>query len=32
MRIDLSVALEGGGLFTLRTYRYYGSDVDIATP
>jgi general secretion pathway protein I len=32
MRIDLSVALEGGGLFTLRTYRYYGSDVDIASP
>jgi hypothetical protein len=24
------VALEGGGVFTLRTYRYYGSDVDIA--
>jgi general secretion pathway protein I len=30
MRIDRSVALEGGGVFTLRTYRYYGSDVDIA--
>jgi prepilin-type N-terminal cleavage/methylation domain-containing protein len=32
MRIDLSVALAGGGEFTLRTYRYDGSDVDIATP
>jgi general secretion pathway protein I len=32
MRIDLSVALGGGSLFTVRTYRYYGSDLDIATP
>ena len=31
-RIELHVALDGGGVFDLRTYRYYGSDVDIATP
>ncbi|MFO7496285.1 MAG: prepilin-type N-terminal cleavage/methylation domain-containing protein [Desulfobacterales bacterium] len=32
LRIDLSVALAGAAVFTLRTYRYDGSDVDIATP